>query len=72
MSGSLLADVSAQADRLAAALKVDPHYAGLVDEWKLLNVFIGANDVCACDQTTLQGWEVRGALGGPGAPSAHD
>eukprot|EP00043_Microstomoeca_roanoka_P012210 m.117465 g.117465 ORF g.117465 m.117465 type:complete len:349 (-) comp15427_c4_seq1:231-1277(-) len=51
VSGARVRDLPGQIERMAA--KIDtPEYSDIKDQWKLLTIFIGANDICECDSMT--------------------
>lgn len=51
VSGAVVSDIPSQVDTIVKNMEntaKHPEFAGLMDEWKLLTFFIGANDACAC------------------------
>lgn len=55
VSGAVVRDIPGQIDHLLKVMQ-EPEYAGLMDKWKLVTLFIGANDVCDCHRTTAEGF----------------
>ncbi|EDQ86680.1 uncharacterized protein MONBRDRAFT_38296 [Monosiga brevicollis MX1] len=51
-------DLPGQIERLSAKLNTS-EYAGVRDEWKLLVLFIGANDICECKSMTAEAFETE-------------
>lgn len=52
----LLTPCSGQITRLTAKLATD-EYKEYRDDWKLLTLWIGANDICDCRSTTPESFE---------------
>ena len=53
VSGARVRDLPGQIKRLSDKLNT-AEYASLKDDWKMLVLFIGANDVCACKSMTAE------------------
>ncbi|KAI9313364.1 hypothetical protein BX666DRAFT_1812552, partial [Dichotomocladium elegans] len=50
VSGAKAQDLSKQVDRLVHLLNSNRHYQSVRDEWKMITLFIGANNICVlCD-----------------------
>jgi len=48
VSGAVVQDIPSQIDAIVKRIKIEPEFAGLLNEWKLLSFFIGANNACSC------------------------
>jgi len=61
VSGAKVEDIPGQIDRLVRQFNTVPEFMGLKDEWKLLILFIGANNVCGCHNAgnTADQWETK-------------
>ncbi|KAI8146915.1 hypothetical protein BJV82DRAFT_596998 [Fennellomyces sp. T-0311] len=50
ISGAKTQDLDGEVSRLIHLLNIDRHYQRIKDEWKLITLFIGANNICVlCD-----------------------
>eukprot|EP00049_Salpingoeca_infusionum_P004852 m.84618 g.84618 ORF g.84618 m.84618 type:complete len:355 (+) comp12754_c0_seq1:65-1129(+) len=58
VSEARVKDVPGQIQRMAAKMNTS-EYSHLYDEWKLLTLFIGANDICECNSMTAAQFEVQ-------------
>jgi hypothetical protein len=52
VSGAVVADIPSQIKYMKAHL--DTTYLAVRDQWKLLTIFIGANDACGCQHADNQ------------------
>lgn len=59
VSGAKVQDLNNEVDKLIDLLNSDKQYRSIKDEWKLITIFIGANNICVlCEKS----WTGRSAM----------